>query len=530
MKKIIALAAAFLLAFSAPAGCFAAEKTQDISYTDSLDDINNPDIGFYRPIGISLKKSGSKAVDYNVNLVHLRFDIAAFSSNALIDKENNIYGESGPISDDALKAAGDTLDNVKKRGHKAVVRFCYDKGYNGAANCEPDMETLLGHIEQIGKLYTDHADAIAYIELGMFGPWGEMHTSSCVEGDNMINAAKALDAMLKATPDSLCIGVRRPIFIALWMDIKGSDFDIENEKFKAAAAEKGSLMYRVGIFNDGYLGSSSDLGTYDYDITRDMCVRFLEKYGKNTPYGGEAIGGTTVTEQNSVNFVSKEAFLTHTSYLNWEWNYNLTQTAWAKEIYTGNDEYNGKTAQKYIKDHLGYRFVVRNSILPYTAEKGGNIKAKTSLENVGFGNITSPAKLTYILKDKNGDIFELTPKNDLDPKDFLSGINEVSADIELPENICLGECGVYMRISRYGDHKTDNNFGCIRFANSAAQWDSETGANYIGSFIVTKENAPKMLLKKLSDIISMEELEKYVSNPDFNGDGNVDIRDVIAAL
>lgn len=518
------------LAFSLPVSSPAAQHTQALSYADSLDDINNPDIGFYRPIGISLKESGNKAVDYNVNLVHLRFDIAAFSSNALVDKDNNIYGKSAPISDDALKAAGETLDNVKKRGHKAIVRFCYDKGYNGRADCEPDMEMLLTHIKQIGELYTDHVDAIAYIELGMFGPWGEMHTSKCCENENMINAAAALDAMLKATPDSLCIGVRRPIFIALWMGIDGSEFDIDNEKFKAAAAEKGSLMYRVGIFNDGYLGSSTDLGTYDHGITRDMCVRFLEKYGKNTPYGGEAIGGTSVSEWNSVDFVSTEAFLTHTSYLNWEWNYNLTQTAWANEIYSGNDEYNGKTAQKYIRDHLGYRFVVRDSSLPYAAEKGKKVLSRVRLENVGFGNISTEQRLTYILRDANGNVFELSPEAPSDPKGFFSGETDVSARLELPQDIAAGRCAVYMRISKYGQHDTDNNFGCIRFANAAEQWDAETGANYIGSFKVTEKGAPEMLFKKLADIINAEELEKYGDDFDFNGDGNVDILDIISVL
>ena len=336
--------------------------------------------------------------------------------------------------------------------------------------------------------------------------------------------------MLKATPDSLCVGVRRPRFIAEWMGIKGSEFDTENENFKAAAVRKGGDMYRVGIFNDGYLGSSTDLGTYDNGISRDMCVRFLEKYGKNTPYGGEAIGGTEVNGQNSVTFVSKEAFLTHTSYLNWEWNYNLTQTAWKNEIYNGGGEYNGQTAQKYIKDHLGSRLVLRNSILPYAAEKGSTVLSDVRLENVGFGNITTPAVLTYILKDEDGNVFELAPKNAADPKTFLSGETAILSGIELPKDISVGECRVYMRISRYGDFKTDNNFGCIRFANAAEQWDGGTGANYIGSFKIAQKGAGTALLKHFSSLIPLSLAQQYGRDIDFNGDGRLDLTDVIALL
>ena len=225
----------------------------------------------------------------------------------------------------------------------------------------------------------------------------------------------------------------------------------------------------------------------------------------------------------------KRGFLTHTNYLNWEWNYNLTQTAWKNEIYSGNDEYNGQTAQKYINDHLGYRFVVRNSGLPYAAEKGKTFTANTLIENVGFGNITAKEKLTYILKDEDGAIYELTPKDAADPKKFLSReTTKVSSDLTLPEDIKTGEYRLYMRISEYGDVNTDNNFRCIRFANG--EWDGETGSNLIGSFKVIEKKAPETLLKYLSGLISKTELEKYGTDFDHNNDGKTNILDVAAAL
>ena len=530
------------LKFFAMALCFVFQTSniyamplteQNISSTDSLETIKNPDIGFYEHAMLHLKESGNNAVSPNANLVHLRCDIAAFSSNAPTNAEKTAYGKTQPISDDALSVLGQTLENIKAKGHTVIVRVCYDYNYLGVSNAEPPQEMITEHIKQLGKVFSEHKDVITFIELGMYGPYGEMHTSSiCTKA----NVSQALQTMLDNTDEELKIGVRTPAYAAHWLglwDDKRKYFDIDSDEFWAAINAKGKDAYRVGMFNDGYLGTYNDYGTYS-EIPRENGIGWLNTVCANTPYGGECVttdNNDPINAYNTIDFLSKEAFITHTSYLNSSWN-NYVIDKWKNsEKYTGEGEYNGQTAYKYIADHLGYRFILRGSRAEKAAMQGGELKISVNIENVGFGNITNTQKITYILKAEDGTVYELCPKTETDPKTLLSQqITQLDDTLVIPDEIPAGTYSLYLRISKYGDVKTDNNYRCIRFANTAAQWDSTTGSNYIGSCKVLDKGTAAEMLKYLLGGADKTELSAYTDEFDFNDDERENMLDVIAVL
>ena len=62
----------------------AAENTsytlvENIDYTETLENIKNPERGFYSTAFLKLMPSGSKATSSGANLVHLRINIGDFS-------------------------------------------------------------------------------------------------------------------------------------------------------------------------------------------------------------------------------------------------------------------------------------------------------------------------------------------------------------------------------------------------------------------------------------------------------------------
>lgn len=460
----------------------ADAKEQNLNYSDSLDTLSNPERGFYEPYTLHLKPEGTAPVKRNDNLIHLRVDLSAFSDNALLDATNQVYGKSMPLTDDALQVLQDTFEYIREQGHSVIVRTCYDPWYNGKSNCEPEQDTIIGHLQQLGKIYTQYKDVIAYVELGTYGPWGEMHTSKCCTVEN-VNAA--LDALLEATPDDIKIGVRTPNYVAGWLRIKNNneEFNVESDVFKAAVAAKGTAAYRVGMYNDGYLGSSTDLGTYS-NISRENGVAWLNEFAQYTLYGGEVVAdatgsGSVIGPYNSIDYISVEGFQTHTSYLNIRWNNNVV-AAWKEQIYQKEgDEYDGQTGFKYVEDHLGYRLVLRDSKLT-DAVPGGNMSLCLQIENVGFANIINSKKASVILKNENGEIYEIACPG-INPNKIVSGQNNnLETTISLPTDIPLGTWNVYLRFSKYGDYLTDNNYQCIRFANNGEYWDEIVGANYIG--------------------------------------------------
>lgn len=460
----------------------AAAKEQNLDYSDSLDTISNPERGFYEPYTLHLKPEGSAPVKRNDNLIHLRVDLSAFSDNALIDEKNQGYGQSMPLTDDALQVLKDTFEYIRGQGHSVIVRTCYDPWYNGNANYEPDQDIIIEHLQQLGEVYTQYKDVIAYVELGTYGPWGEMHTSKCCTTENVNDA---LDALLEATPEDIKIGVRTPNYVAGWLGIKNNnaEFDVKSDVFKKAVAAKGAAAYRVGMFNDGYLGSGSDLGTYG-SISRTNGVAWLGEFANYTLYGGEVVAdatgsGSVIGPYNSVDYISVEGFQTHTSYLNIRWNNNVI-AGWKNEVYQKEgDEYNGQSGFKYVEDHLGYRLVLRDSKLT-DAVPGGNLSLYLQIENVGFANIINSKKASVILKNESGQTYEIACPG-INPNKIVSGQNNnLETAISLPTDIALGTWNVYLRFSKYGDYTTDSNYQCIRFANDEQYWDETVGANYIG--------------------------------------------------
>lgn len=486
-----------------------AESTiQPLGYTDALDALENPGIGFYRPVGIHLCTEGNQPKGTWGNITHLRMDISEFSDKApiAIDKERNdtTYGKSQPLTQDALKAFEATLDNVRQRGKSAIVRFAYDKNFSGYTQCDPDQSVILGHLKQLGEIYSRNTDVIQFVELGMYGSWGEMHSSHTGTNEHIV---EALQTLLECTPPEIKIGVRRPDIVATWLGVNAgnnySGFDIDSETFHQAAQAKGDTLFRVGMYNDGYLGSSSDLGTIGmgasgHQMTREMMVKWLEQYSSHTPYGGELVANYNGDHPiNTPAYLSEEGFRTHTSYLNYEW-HQPTILGWKEMTYEGDEaEYYGKDGFTYVENHLGYRFILRESSIETV---GNKIAGRLQIENVGFGNLTKNAIVSFVIRHE-GKVEEIFPDETIDPQTWLSReTSTINYHLTLPDDCTEGEYKLFIRLSEMGDWAHDNNYHCIQFGNPSEQYDQSIGANLVGTLTV-------------SDLTAMENIHNAKDTP-----------------
>uniref|UniRef100_UPI0015661C8F DUF4832 domain-containing protein n=1 Tax=Fibrobacter succinogenes TaxID=833 RepID=UPI0015661C8F len=342
------------------------------------------------------------------------------------------------------------------------------------------------------------------LEMGMHGAYGEMHSDTNITYNRI---AEATNLMLRSTPPELKILTRTGNYSAkvLGFDDWGVDFHIDGEKFAEIAKAKGDTMYRVGMFNDGYLGTQYDYGTWGADCKTSICreegVAWLEKYGINTPYGGEAL--TTAENYQVINtpeFLSYEGFRTHTSYLNIQWNNNLIDS-WKKTLFNVKDfdydfeRVDSLTGFKYINDHLGYRFVLREAWITDTVGADGIFKAKVRIQNVGFGNLTwnAPVRLA-VLDDLEGSDLDVCPTPtyydlpDIDSRDIHSRTISIAGgdtvmtfdgnnEIEISTKLNIRGKGRYQVYLKIGD---------IQFANHEVSGIGSCGeerpAAYLGKF------------------------------------------------
>ena len=497
---------------AAPSSVEVGLVLQDLDYRDHLQTLPNYDRGFYRPQVLHLKPSGTKPVEKSYGkLLHLRGEISEFSSRAWLSvdttggRRDTTWGKSQDLTEDALSVLQTSFDNIRASGGKVIVRICYDPWYKGRSNVTPEHKWVLRHVEQLAPVLSKNTDVIMALEMGMHGAYGEMHSDTSITYPRV---AEAANLMLRLTPPELKILTRTGNYSAAVLGFEnwGVDFHIDGDVFKKIAEAKGDTMYRVGMFNDGYLGTQYDYGTWGADCKTSICreegVAWLEKYSINTPYGGEAL--TTASGYQVINtpeFLAYEGFRTHTSYLNIEWNYNLIND-WRAKHFTGKDyEYDGSkidtlTGFKYIDDHLGYRFVLRESWLPDTVGSGKTLRAKLKVQNVGFGNLTKDAKVYLIVEESERDFGGLAVEPAIDTVRLTSldfrnvhsrkievsngdttmtfdGINEIDLEETLP--MVHGKNDLYLAVEG------------VTFANNGSKTPFGSYSNlaplYLGSFV-----------------------------------------------
>ncbi|OUM70617.1 hypothetical protein PIROE2DRAFT_1144 [Piromyces sp. E2] len=302
---------------------------------------------------------------------------------------------------------------------KIVKSYCiYQfKSNNYANGCEryttqeiepENINMVLIHITQLSDIVNKYKDLI-YIYQGAFvGTFGEMHHSNYLDLDSL---TQIMDTIDKTFDPSIFLSVRTPRYYR----------GINNMFSTTKGANYTSFINRMSLFNDGLFHKETDYGTYGQsDITekdgyvkakRLQEVQFQAELCLNVPNGGEGvydkqedkyINLSDITQINKLiskpeaynNFYvsDQHARNIHVSYLNEEFDKNLFNhwsNTTSTSIPTENWNLNGRD---YIGNHLGYRYVIRNSKLL------SNNTLNIVIENVGYAPSYKPFKTTVFLK------------------------------------------------------------------------------------------------------------------------------------
>lgn len=495
-------------------------------YTQTSESITNPDRGFYKSLAIVLtgNENGSALATASslqnllaqvdgCSLLHLRVDLAAFSSNGKYTVNSVTYtGTTRDIPALTLQSLAKTFEEIRKINATAIVRFSYNQNglqnEDGYLNAEPDtssaIPTIKTHISQLGEIISDYQDVISGIETGMIGPWGEQHSTKLAK----IKDADALyynliEAWLSCGIDGVNFSVRRPLYYRYWankkyaLNLTDKDMSISDSVLQANPD-----LLRVGVFNDAYLGSSSDMGTY---TNRAKETAWLNKAAQTVLFGGEVVVDTeteAIGSYNNAAYAIYEMQIVHTSYLNRNWNERVIGSqngtdrtgSWETVAYSSLEEeltdygvaydplYADKTAYDYIADHMGYRLVLQSASASLQNEK---IKMAFSLKNVGFGNVVKEQK-AQILFVRSGELKAYTTI-DFDVREVKSNETKTyQTEVSVPSSLITNATyDVYLKIGSAFDSTLSDGVGTtlrtIAFANRDI-YSSAWGANRLCSF------------------------------------------------
>lgn len=467
MKKMGLCILSLILSFS-----FSEFVASDISYQESTDFFLNPERGFYKAVSTECGLSGCEEeleIPEQQSIIHLRISLADFT------KANNGVKDYD-LTPEMVTSLGNILKNYRFHNKNVILRFAYDD-FEGIGNLEPEnIDQVLAHITQLQPIFEEYEDVIMTIESSLIGKWGEQHGSEIVSFENV---AKIIDTYLNVVPSSRTILVRRPSYYAYWKNITYNELYLDVSK-----PEEDS--YRVGVFNDGYLGSESDTGTFIEHPTlgwRTNEITWLSNQATHTFYGGEVVKDRSKTgiRYNTAEHMIKEMYDTHTTYLNIDWNDEVLDN-WKKTAYTGEEKaYLGQSSFNYITNHLGYRFVLRSSEITSSIKDRNELRLKGKIENVGAGNVINEKKATLILKQEDKVIrfpVEFDIRKILSQQTF-----EYDFTIATPKTLSEGKYDIYLHISTISDDDLYSEQNAIRFANENI-WNEELHANYLGTIQV----------------------------------------------
>lgn len=342
------------------------------------------------------------------------------SRNGLELLEINLmkYNE-GPLTKQALEQLHHLFMLSRDGKKKLILRFTYDMIGNCPATEPKEISIIFQHMEDLKELFYEFQDII-FLYQGIFmGSWGEMHDSKYA---NTVDIQKLFQKLASVTPDSAYIAVRTPALYRTIAQCLGVCYKKDTSKGKG--------FYRLALFNDSFVSSDTDYGTYG-DVHRELAKHYYEKWcredelafqqelTRRTPSGGET---SALYEAMGMDDVVSELRKAGITYLNNEYHPAVMERWQTTMMESG--PYKGRSYYDYIGDHMGYRFVIQEVS---AAQKKNQIILRIELINKGCAPIYRQKVLRLLLKSED---VQLLYRSDQEIALFHEGTLEVVFQIE----------------------------------------------------------------------------------------------------
>lgn len=363
---------------------------QEEIFKESARKLQNPNRGFYHIYGYRIE---DEAVDWKTKVVeNMQEDTDTALSLIEINLQEYRLGEISDAGMDNMKALFAALAEQNKH---YIVRFLYD--WNGEnRQYEPsDIDIIVRHMQQMGPILQQYADEIFTLQSLFIGNCGEMNNTQYTDQDSMQTLAETLASV--SSPDTY-LAVRTPL---QWRRIAQTADPEELVERESVYAN------RLGLFNDGMLGNVYDCGTYGNESRADVGIykqwsreeelAFQDALCRTVPNGGEAI---LDNEYNDLDNALADFDQMHVTYLNEEYDPNVIGK-WRTSVVRSDDCFNGTDGLTYIREHLGYRFVIKECHIRQNFWED-TLDIEIAIQNVGFAPIYKMSEASVVFMPSNG--------------------------------------------------------------------------------------------------------------------------------
>lgn len=475
----------------------------NVTYTESTEDIVNPERGFYQYAEIHAANYYplDQATLAAYRTVHSIPDAKYAVSSSLVFLEYVLDSfKNAPLSADFLTRLNNDCATARAAGVKLIPRFVYvnttQTGSCPAGSiCPPygdaSKAIVLGHIAQLKPYFQLNEDVIACVQLGLIGIYGEGYYTDYF-GDASENAQRKLldgnwndrneviKAMLGVIPADRMLQVRYPQIKERY--VYGISANVISPATSEDEAFTGTDKARIGLHNDCFLSSPNDVGTYvDYgnsatplqDAT--SALRNFESYdSKYTVVGGETCDNSYSPQNDCgpTGTAQTEFAMFHYSFLNAQYNLSVN-----------NDWVTGGCMED-IKSKLGYRLVLKNGSFPAQAAAGSQLEVTINLQNQGYASPFNPRPVQLLLRNQSGGKVTVIPFN-TDIRKWYTGDVVLTGKLSLPGDLAAGTYDLLLNLPDKFASLSSRPEYSIRMANGDT-WEPTTGYNKLNASLIIK--------------------------------------------
>jgi hypothetical protein len=349
------------------------------------------------------------------------------------------------------------MDAVRADRVKAVLRIVY---HEVATFTPPEAAISIqeAHLDQLGtEIFLPYEDLIIALQAGGIGAYGEWYFAPPAF-TTTATRKQLLDKMFDViSPDSFVM-VRTPYY---------------KQEYDAAGATA-DRVFRTSHYNDCFLSSADDTGTYACYPWPGSCptITQLKDYvaidSAVVPIGGETCNDNFLNDCSNT--------LTEMDYLG----FSFINTLWFSSI---RSKWQSQGCFNEIATKLGYRFELVSATVPDNIQEGQDFTVSVTIKNTGYAQMYY-SRPVYIrmMDDTNSEIVYYW--TGADPRSWLSGGGNYTFSNTFTAPATLNTSSV--SLSLWMPDNLPANYGFPEYSVQCANigvWDSTNGNNLLKSGI-----------------------------------------------
>jgi hypothetical protein len=425
-------------------------------------------------------------------LIMVRFHIAAFRNSDL--------------SQEFLNRLSQDFATVREAGIKIVPRFSYNYPKGGP---DAPLERVLRHLDQLKPTLENNTDVIAFMDAGLIGCWGEMHTSSnelmdINRGYRRINNAtkQILEKLFATLPVRRMVTVRYPEYKFQYFNGLGDDAQLENKPIAPISSTEAfgsSIKARWAQYDDCVVCGEWNGGTYNnpHSVNNGKAAEvkdFLEQEMLYAAHSGELGAGfrpSAATDEDGDGWLKDHDTCTRVLPLFAQlrlstFNHNddnATINRWKTE-----------GCYEEITNRLGYRFALTEANMPTSLRPGSSFEMNFTVKNEGWASPYNARLVEINLQNiSTGQVFTIRLEGNRasheDPRFWQpGGAYKVSIVGGLPSDMPSGDYRVGLVLPDPEPTLYNRPEYAIRLANKNV-WNG-TGVNDLFHTISINSSAP----------------------------------------